>query len=227
MLLIPGRVLLSILFVKCFHYVSADENTISDVVRSRFYNGRSDDEIVNIKSLQDTMKSLCVKVESEDNVSELIKIFFSRAHSKSIGDRVRLLEIQQHPDHEVKALKTLKDDSRLLGYQLRYKILTLLMNTAEKFTKDLDIVKSSNLKWIPDKLWQLKDLLNDLKNEIWWLRQVNVMEYVQNIHKRLMRILISMEQLSQLSTSVVLQNFYSGVSSFIENQVNAFLEAAY
>lgn len=214
-----------------FIHVSADEDdNVFD--ESSFYIMYPDgDESFHfnmyeagMRELQVSLRKFALKMDSFERAGNLITLY---TKVDRVGDVIRYHELQQLSEDQEKSLAAMKDDSRLLEYLLRYKILTKLMDNAEQFGDDLDVVKSSDLKWIPGKINDLRNLMNDLKNEIWWLRKVNVMEFVQNIHKRLMKILIMTENISEISSSVVIENILSKIRNFVQNQVNAFLDAAY
>lgn len=177
-----------------------------------------------IKELRATLRKYAMQMDSFERAGNLITLY---PQVVVVGDMIRHRGLQQLSEGQEKSLEAIKDDSRLLEYLLRYKILTLLMGTAEQFVDDLDVVKSSDLIWVPGKIVDLRVLMNDLKNEIWWLRKKNVMEFVQNIHKRLMRILIMTENISEISSSAVIENILSKIRNFVRNQVNRFLDAAY
>lgn len=223
-------IVLSVEFL--FVHVSADEDDNNVIDESSFYIMVPDgDESfyfniyeAGMRELQMSLRKFALKMDSVERVGNLITLY---TKVDRVGDVIRYRELQQLSEDQEKSLAAMKDDSRLLEYLLRYKILTVLMDNAEKFKDDLDVVKSSDLKWIPGKINDLRNLLNDLKNEIWWLRKVNVMEFVQNIHKRLMKILIMTENISEISSSAVIENILSKIRNFVQNQVNAFLDAAY
>lgn len=193
-------------------YDEADEN-----FQPNMYNA-------GMKELRASLRKHAMQMDSFERAGNLINLY---PQVVGVGDMIRHRGLQQLSEGQEKSLEAMKDDSRLLEYLLRYKILTLLMNTAEQFVDDLNVVKSSDLIWIPGKIVDLRVLMNDLKNEIWWVRKVNVMEFVQNIHKRLMRILIMTENISEISSSAVIENILSKIRNFVRNQVNRFLDAAY
>lgn len=193
-------------------YDEADEN-----FQPNMYNA-------GIKELRASLRKYAMQMDSFERAGNLITLY---PQVIVVGDMIRHRGLQQQSEGQEKSLEAMKDDARLLEYLLRYKILTLLMDTAEQFVDDLNVVKSSELIWIPGKIVDLRVLMNDLKNEIWWVRKVNVMEFVQNIHKRLMRILIMTENISEISSSAVIENILSKIRNFVRNQVNRFLDAAY
>lgn len=193
-------------------YDEADEN-----FQPNMYNA-------GIKELRASLRKYAMQMDSFERAGNLITLY---PQVVVVGDMIRHRGLQQLSEGQEKSLEAMKDDARLLEYLLRYKILTLLMDTAEQFVDDLNVVKSSELIWIPGKMVDLRVLMTDLKNEIWWVRKVNVMEFVQNIHKRLMRILIMTENISEISTSAVIENILSKIRNFVRNQVNRFLDAAY
>lgn len=194
------------------NYDEADEN-----FQPNMYNA-------GIKELRASLRKYAMKMDSFERAGNLITLY---PQVVVVGDMIRHRGLQQLSEGQEKSLEAMKDDSRLLEYLLRYKILTLLMDTAEQFVDDLNVVKSSELIWIPGKMVDLRVLMTDLKNEIWWVRKVNVMEFVQNIHKRLMKILIMTENISEISSSAVIENILSKIRNFVRNQVNRFLDAAY
>lgn len=193
-------------------YDEADEN-----FQPNMYNA-------GIKELRAMLRKYAMQMDSFERAGNLITLY---PQVVVVGDMIRHRGLQQLSEGQEKSLEAMKDDARLLEYLLRYKILTLLMDTAEQFVDDLNLVKSSELIWIPGKMVDLRVLMTDLKNEIWWVRKVNVMEFVQNIHKRLMRILIMTENISEISSSAVIENILSKIRNFVRNQVNRFLDAAY
>lgn len=194
-------------------YDEADEN-----FQPNMYND------AGMKELRALLRKHAMQMDSFERAGNLINLY---PQVVGVGDMIRHRGLQQLSEGQEKSLEAMKDDSRLLEYLLRYKILTVLMDTAEQFVDDLDVVKSSELIWIPGKIVDLRVNMNDLKNEIWWVRKVNVMEFVQNIHKRLMRILIMTENISEISSSAVIENILSKIRNFVRNQVNRFLDAAY
>lgn len=206
-------------------YDSSDEEPNFDVIydeadenfQPNMYNA-------GIKELRASLRKYAMKMDSFERAGNLITLY---PQVVVVGDMIRHRGLQQLSEGQEKSLEAMKDDSRLLEYLLRYKILTLLIDTAEQFVDDLNVVKSSELIWIPGKIVDLRVLMTDLKNEIWWVRKVNVMEFVQNIHKRLMRILIMTENISEISSSAVIENILSKIRNFVRNQVNRFLDAAY
>lgn len=227
------RVLIVCLSVKCsFVHASAEESDISFDGESSFIVLESDTDEeyhprmygAGMQSLQDSLKQFTMKVDSVDRVSDLITLY---TDANGVGDVIRYRDLQELPGAEETSLEAMKDDSRLLEYLLRYKILTELNDQAEGFVDDIDVLKSSDLKWIPGKLNDLRGLMNELKNEIWWLRKKNVMEYVQNIHKRLMKVLIMVENISKITSSAVIGNILTEITHFVRHRVNPYLEAAY
>lgn len=206
-------------------YDSSDEEPNFDVIydeadenfQPNMYNA-------GIKELRASLRKYAMKMDSFERAGNLITLY---PQVVVVGDMIRHRGLQQLSEGQEKSLEAMKDDSRLLEYLLRYKILTLLMDTADQFVDDLNVVKSSELIWIPGKMVDLRVLMTDLKNEIWWVRKVNVMEFVQNIHKRLMKILIMTENISEISSSAVIENILSKIRNFVRNQVNRFLDAAY
>lgn len=213
-------------------YDSINEESNFDVVYSDFESNFDDaDENfqpnmhnAGIKELRASLRKYAMKMDSFERAGNLITLY---PQVVDVGDMIRHRGLQQLSEGQEKSLQAMKDDSRLLEFLLRNKILTLLMDTAEQFVDDLNVVMSSALIWIPRKIVDLRVHMNDLKNEIWWLRKVNVMEYVQNIHKRLMRILVMTENISEISSSAVIENILSKIRNFVRNQVNRFLDAAY
>lgn len=193
-------------------YDDADEN-----FQPNMYNA-------GIKELRASLRKQAMQMDSFERAGNLISLY---PQVVGVGDMIRQRGLQQLSEGQEKSLEAMKDDSRLLEYLLRYKILTVLMDTAEQFVDDLNLMKSSELTWIPGKIVDLRVLMTDLKNEIWWVRKKNVMEFVQNIHKRLMRILIMTENISEISSSAVIENILSKIRNFVRNQVTRFLDAAY
>lgn len=206
-------------------YDSINDEPDSDVIYDEAdENFQPNMYTAGIKELRASLRKYVMQMDSFERAGNLINLY---PQVVGVGDMIRHRELQQLSEGQEKSLEAMKDDSRLLEYLLRYKILTLLMDTAEQFVDDLNVVKSSDLIWIPGKIVDLRVLMNDLKNEIWWVRKVNVMEFVQNIHKRLMRILIMTENISDTSSSAVIENILSKIRNFVRNQVNRFLDAAY
>lgn len=233
MFLTIGKLLVIFLSVKLSTaYVSGDEvyDSINDESNFDVMHDDADENFqpnmytAGIKELRASLRKYSMKMDSFERAGNLIALY---SQVVDVGDMIRERGLQQLSEGQEKSLEAMKDDSRLLEYLLRYKILTVLMNTAEQFVDDLNVVKSSDLKWIPAKIVDLRILMNDLKNEIWWVRKVNVMEFVQNIHKRLMKILIMTENISEISSSAVIENILSKIRNFVRNQVNRFLDAAY
>lgn len=236
MFLTNGRLLVIFLSVKLSTiYVSGDESdevydSISD--ESNFdvmYEDTDENFQLNmykagIQELRASLRKYVMKMDSFERANNLITLY---PQVVGVGDMIRQRGLQQLSEGQEKSLEAMKDDSRLLEYLMRYKILTVLMDTAGQFVDDLNVVKFSDLTWIPGKIVDLRILMNDLKNEIWWVRKVNVMEFVQNIHKRLMKILIMTENISEISSSAVIENIFSKIRNFVRNQVNRFLDLAY